>query len=90
MSDLFADVPNLLADLITYYRPKVDYLAIRLEEAEGTDILLRGDRIETLSEGIAVGGTCGRAIKVVGGLLALIVLIALKTMCSRRSRLLSV
>jgi TldD protein len=34
----------------------VDYLAIRLEEAEGTDLLLRGDRMETLSEGLAIGG----------------------------------
>jgi len=29
---------------------------IRLEEAEGTDILLRGDKVETLSEGISIGG----------------------------------
>ena len=56
MTDLFADAPNLLSDLIRRYRANVDYLAIRLEEAEGSDILLRGDRVETLSEGIAVGG----------------------------------
>ena len=56
MSDLFADAPNWLADLIARHQSKVDYLAIRLEEAEGTAILLRGDRIETLSEGIAIGG----------------------------------
>ncbi|MBD2088863.1 TldD/PmbA family protein [Microcoleus sp. FACHB-1515] len=45
-----------LADLIARYRSQVDFLAIRLEEAEGTDILLRGGRIETLSEGISIGG----------------------------------
>ena len=50
------DAQNLLADLISRYRSKVDYLAIRLEEAEGTDILRRGDKIETLSEGLSIGG----------------------------------
>ncbi|MFZ9739989.1 MAG: TldD/PmbA family protein, partial [Prochlorotrichaceae cyanobacterium] len=45
-----------LSDLIQRYRSQVDYLAIRLEESEGTDILLRGDRLETLSEGLAQGG----------------------------------
>lgn len=50
------DAQNLLADLIARYRSRVDYLAIRLEEAEGTDILRRGDKIETLSEGLSIGG----------------------------------
>jgi len=45
-----------LSTLIERYRSQVDYLAIRLEESEGTDILLRGDRLETLSEGLAQGG----------------------------------
>jgi TldD protein len=39
--------PKLLVDLIARYSPHVDYLVIRLEEAEGTDILLRGDKVET-------------------------------------------
>lgn len=52
----FSDAKNLLSDLMARYRSQVDYLAIRLEESEGTDILLRGDRIETLSEGISLGG----------------------------------
>jgi TldD protein len=52
----FTDSKNLLTDLIARYSRQVDYLAIRLEEAEGTDILLRGDKIETLSEGISIGG----------------------------------
>jgi TldD protein len=56
MSTLLADAKNLLNDLIQRYRSQVDYLAIRLEEAEGTDILLRGNKIETLSEGISIGG----------------------------------
>ncbi|MGP1384776.1 MAG: TldD/PmbA family protein [Thainema sp.] len=50
------DHRNLLSDLINRYRDRVDYLAIRLEESEGTDIMLRGDKIETLSEGISIGG----------------------------------
>ncbi|NEQ30152.1 MAG: TldD/PmbA family protein [Leptolyngbya sp. SIO4C5] len=47
---------DLLNDLITRYGSQVDYLAIRLEEAEGTDILLRGGKVETLSEGLSIGG----------------------------------
>jgi TldD protein len=50
------DTRNLLSDLIARYRNQVDYLAVRLESAEGTDILLRGNKIETLSEGISIGG----------------------------------
>jgi TldD protein len=56
MSILLADAKNLLSDLIARFSRRVDYLAIRLEESEGTDIFLRGDKIETLSEGVSVGG----------------------------------
>jgi TldD protein len=56
MPTLLADAKNLLADRIDRYCHQVDYLAIRLEEAEGTDILLRGNKVETLSEGISIGG----------------------------------
>jgi TldD protein len=56
MPTLLTDAKSLLSDLIARYRSRVDYLAIRLEEAEGTDILLRGDKIESLSEGISIGG----------------------------------
>ncbi len=56
MSTLLADAKNLLAELISRYASRVDYLAIRLEEAEGTDIFLRGEKIETLSEGVSIGG----------------------------------
>ncbi len=53
---MLADTKGLLTELISRYRSRVDFLTIRLEEAEGTDILLRGDKIETLSEGLSVGG----------------------------------
>ncbi|WP_413174104.1 TldD/PmbA family protein [Anabaena azotica] len=56
MPNTFADIQNLLSELIARYSSRVDYLMIRLEEAEGTDILLRGDKVETLSEGISIGG----------------------------------
>jgi len=56
MTTLLIDVKNRLADLIGRYRSRVDFLFIRLEEAEGTDIFLRGDKIETLSEGLSIGG----------------------------------
>jgi TldD protein len=56
MPTSIADSKNLLSDLMARYRNQVDYLAIRLEEAEGTDILLRGEKIETLSEGVSIGG----------------------------------
>jgi TldD protein len=56
MPNTLVDAKNLLSDLIARYRSRVDYLAIRLEEAEGTNILLRGHKVETLSEDISVGG----------------------------------
>ena len=56
MSTLLTDAKNLLSDLIAHYGSQVDYLAIRLEESQGTDILLRANKIETLSEGLSIGG----------------------------------
>ncbi len=56
MSQLLQDYRNLLTDLVSRYQSQIDFLTIRLEEAECTDILLRGDRIETLSESLALGG----------------------------------
>ncbi|HYW21066.1 MAG TPA: TldD/PmbA family protein [Nodularia sp. (in: cyanobacteria)] len=56
MLTTLTDTQNILSDLITRYSPRVDYLVIRLEQAEGTDIFLRGDQVETLSEGISIGG----------------------------------
>ncbi len=56
MTTALADAKNLLADLIARYRYRADYLAIRLEESEGSSIFLRGDKVETLSEGLSIGG----------------------------------
>ncbi|GAX34268.1 TldD/PmbA family protein [Nodularia sp. NIES-3585] len=56
MLTTLTDTQNILSDLITRYSSRVDYLVIRLEQAEGTDIFLRGDKVETLSEGISIGG----------------------------------
>jgi TldD protein len=56
MQNLLTDTHNLLSELIARYSSRVDYLMIRLEEDEGTDIVIRGDKVETLSEGISIGG----------------------------------
>lgn len=56
MANLFLDAQNLLSDLIRRYQSQVDYLSIRLEQNESTSIMLRGNTIETLSEGLAIGG----------------------------------
>lgn len=56
MLNLPTNIQDILADLIARYRSRVDYLAIRIEAAEGSDILLRGNKIETLTEGISIGG----------------------------------
>jgi TldD protein len=56
MPTVLADAKNLLSELIARYRDRVDYLAIRLEESQGTSIVLRGDKVETLSEGLSIGG----------------------------------
>ncbi|NJN76451.1 MAG: TldD/PmbA family protein [Synechococcaceae cyanobacterium RL_1_2] len=45
-----------VAELIHRYRDRVDFLAIRLEKSVGTNIVLRGDRTETLTEGTSLGG----------------------------------
>ena len=49
-------IKHRLTELIAAYRSQVDYLAIRLEQSEGTDIFLRAGKVETLSEGMAMGG----------------------------------
>ncbi len=53
---LLTDHKSFLDDLINRYRSRIDFLSIRLEESEGTEILLRGNKVETLSEGISSGG----------------------------------
>jgi len=49
MSRSFDRYTDQILDLVARYRDRVDFLAIRLEESEGTDILLRGGKVETLS-----------------------------------------
>ena len=52
-----------LEEAIARYRSQVDYFAIRLEEIQETDLLLRRGKLETLSDGISIGGqvrTCHR------------------------------
>ncbi len=56
MSYPIAEYKNLVTELITRYGKQVDFLSIRLEESQGTNILLRKDKVETLSEGISLGG----------------------------------
>ena len=56
VSNIFSEHKNRLAELVAKYRDRVDFLTIRLEQAEETNILLRSSKIETLSEGIALGG----------------------------------
>jgi len=56
MPTVLTDAKDLLCDLMDRYRYHVDYLAIRLEESEGTSIFLQGDKVETLSEGLSIGG----------------------------------
>jgi TldD protein len=56
MATLPSNIKDLLSDLVARYRSQVDYLALRIEAAEGSEILLRRNKIETLSEGISIGG----------------------------------
>ncbi|MEG3436535.1 TldD/PmbA family protein [Pannus brasiliensis CCIBt3594] len=56
MTRALIDYQNVITELIDRYKHRVDFLAIRVEEARGTNILLRADKVETLSEGIAIGG----------------------------------
>jgi TldD protein len=56
MAFSIAQAKDRMDELCLRWGKQVDYLAIRLEHAEGTDILLRGGKVETLSESTAVGG----------------------------------
>ncbi len=56
MSNSITQYKSLVTDLINRYKHRVDFLTIRLESAEGTNIVLRGDKVETISEAIAIGG----------------------------------
>lgn len=56
MAVAFDHYTDQVLDLVARYRPRVDYLMVRLEESESTDILLRAGKVETLSESLALGG----------------------------------
>jgi len=45
-----------LQSLIQKHRHQVDFIQIRLEQSEGTDIVLRGEILDTLSQSLSVGG----------------------------------
>ncbi|BAZ04766.1 TldD/PmbA family protein [Calothrix sp. NIES-3974] len=56
MTTLSTDIKNLASDLIRKHSHHVDYLMIRLEVSQSTNILIRGDKLESLSEVISIGG----------------------------------
>ncbi|MGB6016828.1 MAG: TldD/PmbA family protein, partial [Nodosilinea sp.] len=56
MAEVIDQAKTRMQELCDRWGPRVDYLAIRLEQSEGTDIFLRGGQAETLSEAIAIGG----------------------------------
>jgi TldD protein len=63
MINSISNYKNLLSDLIKRYQNQTDYLTIRLEISQGTNIVLRGEKIDSISEGISLGGqirTCYR------------------------------
>ena len=56
MTAISIDGLNRLDDLVNRYRDRVDYLLVRLERSERTDIAYRDDGLESASESISVGG----------------------------------
>ncbi len=56
MAEAIEQAKTRVQELCDRWSRQVDYLAIRLEQSEGTDIFLRGGQVETLSEAIAIGG----------------------------------
>lgn len=52
----FSEYKNQLDDLIQRYKHQVDFFSIRLEQSEGSSILLRNIEVETLSESTSMGG----------------------------------
>lgn len=49
-------IKSTLPELISRYQSQADFISIRLEQSEGTQIALRGETVETLSEGVSIGG----------------------------------
>jgi TldD protein len=56
MQQRFEQYKDPLAFLIDHYGTQVDFISIRLEQSESTSLLLRGTKLETLSEEFALGG----------------------------------
>lgn len=56
MPNPITESKNLVTELINRYCDRADFITIRLEQSQGTSILLRRDKVETLSEGISIGG----------------------------------
>lgn len=56
MAQFQAQCQDQVRSLVQKYQDQADYFTIRLEESEGTDIGLRRGKIETLSNGISLGG----------------------------------
>ncbi len=50
------DLEDRLSSLLDRYGARVDFLALRLEQSQGTNILVRSGKVETLSTGSSVGG----------------------------------
>ena len=50
------DNRNLLSEIIDRYSNQVDFLSIRLEETQGSNIVIRNEETETISEGTSTGG----------------------------------
>jgi TldD protein len=56
MANLPLNAKDQLTDLVERYRSQADFLSVRLEVSEDSDIMLRGNKLETLSEGLSLGG----------------------------------
>lgn len=50
------DYPQFLSQLIHSYKDNVDFLSIRLESSQGSNIKMRNGQIENISEGTSIGG----------------------------------
>lgn len=56
MPGVLIEQKNIITELIRRYQKRVDFLSIRLEQSQATNLLLRNDKIESISEAIALGG----------------------------------
>ncbi|MCS7030865.1 MAG: TldD/PmbA family protein [Gloeomargarita sp. SKYG116] len=53
---LLTNYSDLLQKTLDHYRERVDFLSIRLEAIQSTDIVLRNRRVEALGERLSIGG----------------------------------